>query len=439
MNLSKVIYEWQGKIKDTVGIKRSSEDTLYNSFGSKPIKVITGFRRTGKSFLVRQVANRLVAANKYRLENILFLNFEDYELSEVNNAVSLGKVYDFFRSNIATLNEPLLVILDEIQLVKDWDKFLRTIYEKNDNLEIIITGSNSQLLSAEIGTNLAGRFIEFFLYPFSFKEFLIYKNKSIENLSEYYQNKIEIDSFFNEYVSYGGLPEVFDISAKETKLSYISGVLNKVILDDIIKRFAVENIEVFEQLTKYILANTGCLISFAKLANHIGSYGKKIKPETLIKYCQYLTKAFAVFELNKFDWKQHKFFSQSRKYLAIDTGLLSLVRSEKENYYFRVENLVYLELLRRKNKVYFGMDITGKEIDFIVKDSMTEKIGNKIQVCLNLNKENYERELQAFLQADKFIKNSKNILLTLDNSELIEFKGVKISKKNIIEWLIDNC
>ena len=435
-NIKKLILEWQGEILKTKGIKRIQENLIFDSLGAKPIKVITGFRRSGKSFLVRQIARRAVEAGKYKLANILFLNFEDYEL-DVHEAKELSRVYNIFKSSISEIKEKKLLIFDEIQLVKNWDKFLRTIYEKESDIEIIITGSNSQLLSSEIGSNLAGRFINFFILPFGFVEFLKYKHSMPESISAYYQNKAEIDFLFNEFVSFGGLPEVFSINIKETKLSYIDGILNKVILDDVIKRFALENVEAFELLTKYILATAANQISFAKVANHFNSSGRKIKASTLIKYSQYLVKAFAIFEVNKFDWKQSKYFSQSRKFFAVDTGLLTLFRAERENYSFRIENLVYLELLRRNKDIAYGMNQQGKEIDFIVKDKFNDKISEKIQVCLELNNNNFNREISSFEIADKFLKNSKNILLTLDNTEILKIKNINIYKFNIIEWLLN--
>jgi uncharacterized protein len=434
-NFKSIIYDWQGQIIKTNGVKRVQEDLIFNSLVSKPIKVITGFRRTGKSFLVRQIANRAVNAGLYDLTDILFLNFENYELSEINTAKTLGQLFDFFITDVSNIQNKKLLILDEIQLVKGWDKFLRTIYEKNDNIEIIITGSNSELLSSEIGSHLSGRFIEFFVLPFSFKEFLIYRNKYPKSISDYYQNKTEINSFFNEFISYGGLPEVFTITDNHTKLSYLEGVLNKVILDDVVKRFHLDNVEILEQLTKYLLANTGSQISFAKITNHINFHWGNIKSSTLIKYAQYLVKAFALYEVNKFDWKQSKYFSQSRKFYAVDTGLLNLFRSENENYSFRMENLVFLELLRREQNIVFGMNQQGKEIDFLVENNNgTTK--EKIQVCVDLNERNFKREISAFDVSDKYLKNYKNNLLTLNNSETVKSGNLIIDQINIIEWLL---
>ena len=294
-------------------------------------------------------------------------------------------------------------------------------------------------MSSEISSSLSGRFIEFFILPFSFQEFLIYKDSLPATTSSYYQNKAKVDSLFNEYVTYGGLPEVFSINSQETKLSYIEGVLNKVILDDIIKRFKLDNIKVFEQLTKYLLANVGTTISFSKLANYINSFGNKIKSSTLINYTQYLVKAFAMFEVNKFDWKQYKYFSQTRKFFAVDTGLLSLFRSKQENYSFRIENVVFLELLRRDKQIAFGMDQKHKEIDFIINEKFNSRILEKIQVCLQLNDENFKRETSSFVIADKFLNDSTNTLITLDNTELIEVNEIKINKINIVEWLLSSA
>ena len=169
-----LIYEWQNLILKREGVVREIEGPVLSAIPSKPIKIIAGFRRTGKSFLAQRIAKRLVGQGLYRIDNILYLNFEDFRLSDINSAKKLASVYDLFITDIAK-DGPKLILLDEIQNVSGWDKFVRTIYEKDEEIRIILTGSNSELLSAELGSNLAGRFIEFFILPFSFREFLLYR------------------------------------------------------------------------------------------------------------------------------------------------------------------------------------------------------------------------------------------------------------------------
>ncbi len=435
-NLKQRIFFWQNIIAKTVGVKREIEDEIAATLFSKPIKIITGFRRSGKSFLIRQIARRYVESGSYSLTNILYLNFEDYNFCEINDAEKLGRLYNLFVTDIANISEKMLLIFDEIQNVKNWDKFIRTIYESENNIEIIITGSNSELLSSELSSNLAGRFIEFFVLPFSFREFLTYKKAFPGSNADFYRKYREISALFNEYSSYGALPEVFEIHTSDAKKSYLTGVLNKVILDDIVKRFNVENIDVLEKVLGYLLSSVGNIVSFSKIERLIKSYGLNVCTETIIKYVGYFIKTFSLFELNKFDWKLNSFFSTTKKYFAVDTGLLTLYRFEDENYSFRIENLVFIELMRRNKKINFAMGSNNKEIDFILQNKSSQ-IETKIQVCLELNDKNYRRETGSFLVADKYIKNSENLLLTFGENAVLKEKNIKIKQKNILEWMLN--
>ena len=252
--LSAVIFEWQNLIQRRQGVVRGLEAKLLGAMGSRPIKIVTGFRRSGKSFLVQQVVGRLVREGRVDPANVLYLNLEDFRLMEVTTPERLNQVYELFLSLSARPGKKLLVF-DEIQNVKDWDRFIRTIYEKDSgDIEIILTGSNSELLSSELGSNLAGRFIEFFLLPFSFREFLAYRSVKVEDKAGYLRNKREISALFTEYLNHGGFPEVFDIPSPESKLSYLSGIVSKVILDDVVRRFKVDNVTLLEKLFHYLMA-----------------------------------------------------------------------------------------------------------------------------------------------------------------------------------------
>ena len=430
------IYYWQDLIAKTAGVKREIENSITATIYSKPIKIITGFRRSGKSFLVRQIANKYYQNKNYDLDNILYLNFEDYHLTNINTAEKLGTLYEYFSTEIANSAKKRLLVFDEIQNVKDWDKFIRTIYESELNIEIMLTGSNSKLLSSELSSCLAGRFIEFFILPFSFREFLVYKNKLPESKAEYHRNNREIKTLFKEYSIFGGLPEVFEIQTVDAKKSYLSGVLNKVILDDIIKRFNVDNIDVLEKLLTYLLASSGKIISYSKIESLIKSYGSKVCFETIVKYISYFIQTFSIFEQHKFDWKLNKYFATTRKFFTIDTGLLTLYKFDNEDYSLRIENLIFIELLRQKYDINFGMNSQNKEIDFILQKN--RKIEMKIQVCIELTESNYKRETDSFLIADKYLKNSKNLLLTFGDSKAFTEKDIKIEEMNILEWLIFN-
>ena len=318
-----MIYQWQNQIARREGIERELEPTILKSIPSKPIKIVTGFRRSGKSFLVQQIAQKLIRQKKVLLENVLYLNFEDFQLSEVTTPQKIEQIYEVFATDVAKVGYQLL-IFDEIQNVPSWERWIRTLYEKSSNLEIILTGSNSEMLSAELSSRLAGRFIEFFLFPFSFRETLRYKKITIPTKHDY-RNEKEIKQAFD------ALPEVLGIPDEEAKLSYLKGVLMKVVLDDVVKRFKLENIDLIERLLGYLMANPGTVISYQRLSQHLENMGVKTKTETIIKYTYFLTQAFALMSLSKLNWKQHKIFSSSQKYYSIDPGLLSLYRPHSEN------------------------------------------------------------------------------------------------------------
>jgi len=430
----RLIAEWQNRILRIQGIYREYLDTLHATIGSKPIKIITGFRRSGKSFLVQLAARKLIENNTFSVSNILYLNFEDFRLAGINTPEKLDTFYRVFRAEIADDKKKLL-IFDEIQNVNNWDRFIRTIYETDHDVEIILTGSNSRLLSSEIGSNLAGRFIELSILPFDFTEYLRYVGVKISNAADYFRNQEKIHYHFSQYVKFGGLPEILSINSETARFSYIEGIISKVILDDIIKRFNIKHTTVVEKTLFYLFSAIGNIISFTKISNYLKRLDISIKNETLIKYIQYMLTTFAIYETNKFDWKLGKLFGTTRKYYAVDTGVVNLYPGMVSNYSKQLENIVFLKLKRNGKQINFGALPSGKEIDFITQTANGEF--EKYQVTQTLHKDNYNRELSSFLLQNTYLKDGKNILLTLDeNEEEIDYQDGKVLKKNLIRWLL---
>jgi len=435
MKIISIISDWQKTFLTVEGITRSYENDLFRASGSKPIKIITGFRRSGKSFLVQKTARKLVEQKVYPLKNILYLNFEDYLLSDIRNNDDLGKIVKLFLQEMAE-NGRKLIIFDEIQMINEWDKLIRTIYEKEQNVEIFLTGSNSQLLSSELGTNLSGRFVEIKILPFSFKEFLEFKEISINTEIDFYREHSQIVPLFTEYLMFGGLPEIFLIKDNKTKYSYLRGVISKVILDDIIKRFKVRQPEIIEQILHYIYAGVGNIISTSRIVNLIQHNGVNIKKETISSYIEFIKKTFAVSSIDKFDWKLSRVFNSSSKYYSIDNGLINLYENITNNYAKQLENIVFLKLKRDFLQIFYGALQNGKEIDFVVKTD-TGKF-KKYQVSKTITERNKKRELSSFLYSDKYLGTDNNILLTMDEKEeKLEYEGCRIEKKYIIKWLLD--
>lgn len=433
--LTTVLFEWQSLIQRRSGVRRDLEASVIRAMGSRPIKIVTGFRRCGKSFLVQQVARRLLDAGQIEPANLLYLNLEDFRLMEVSSPERLNQLYELFL-NASAKQGKRLVIFDEIQNVPDWDRFIRTIYERDgESTEIMLTGSNSELLSSELGSNLAGRFIEFSLMPFSFQEFLAYRGVSVTAAADYYRQRQEINRLFIEYLSHGGLPEVFDIPGQDARLSYLSGIVSKVILDDVVRRFRVDNVVLLEKLFHYLMVGAGSVTTFASLARRAKAMGIRTKTETIITYCGYLLKTFALCEVNRFSWKQNRVFSDTRKYFAIDPGLITLYRPPEENLALRLEHAVFLELRRRGATIFYGTNDTSRELDFLA--SAGGRSFDRYQVAVTLTAHDERRELGAFALADPYLQKGENFFLSMDEEEEVrDWQGVAIQRRHLIKWLL---
>lgn len=429
-DLLSIIYDWQNIALTREGAQRNIERSVFETIGSKPIKIITGFRRCGKSFLLQQLIRKAVKDKKIEKDNFLYINFEDYRLENFTTNRHLESIYSCFKENSGNKKGRKIIAFDEIQKIDRWEKFIRTLYEKESDIEIFLTGSNSQLLSSELSSALSGRFIEFRLFPFSFCEYLDYKKIKCESEKEFIRHEKLIRTEFNTYLNYGGLPEVFEINTHDARLSYLSGIINKVILDDVVKRFHVENIEMLERIFRFIVAESGKQISFQNMVRYLKQTGINTKAETVIKYTGYLLKAFALSEVIKLEWSSNQYFSSQKKYYSADTGLISVVRRTTENFSFRLENVVALELMRRYTEIYYGRNRSNKEIDFLVKDGEN---WNKIQICQELNAVNVTRETSVFADVSGFL-NGDNLMLTYNKSNL-SLPG-KITEKNLLKWLL---
>ncbi|HPO05623.1 MAG TPA: ATP-binding protein [Candidatus Gracilibacteria bacterium] len=432
-NIIKIIINWQDHILKNQGIKREIFSKIYAEIQAKPIKILTGFRRSGKSFLMTQIAKQAIDEKKYSLNNVLYINFEDVQLLSHQNLEGLNLIWQSFNNNISEKG-PKLVIFDEIQLIPNWQNFIRTLYEKEKDLSIFLTGSNSEMLSSELGSALAGRYIEFHILPFSFSEVLALKNIYIKDRNDYWRQEKDIVATFTDFYNFGGLPEIYSINGDSARKSYYEGIIKKVILDDIIKRFKVKNIGLLEELFSYLLGGIGNVTLISKLTNKINSIKNlQITQNTIIDYVKYFKQCFALFDLAKFDWKQSKIFNTTKKYYCIDLGVLncfseSLVNIDSK----KLENLVFLHLKKKHPMIYFGQDNLGKEIDFIVPKENGKF--DKYQVCQQLTPDNQAREIGNLELANNYLKTGNTFLITEKESRYLP--NSNIQQINIIEFLL---
>ena len=385
--------------------------------GTELIKVMTGIRRCGKSVMLDLIKEELVESG-VNPEQFITINFEDLNYAHLQTAEALheeitkqaneigGKVYLFF---------------DEIQEVEDWEKCINSFRVTLD-CDIYITGSNAKLLSGELSTYLGGRYVEFVIYPFSFAEFL-----------ELYRSVAPNDSIqksFQKYLTAGGMPYLANIRYEDapSKL-YLHDLFNSVQLKDIVKRNKIRDVDLLERIIAYVTINTGTTFSATSLAKFFKNEQRTVAPETILNYIKYCCDAYLFYQVKREDLQGKQILSSNEKYYIADHGIREAVLGgNTRDINLILENIVYLELLRRNYKVTVGR--TGdKEIDFVC-DRQGEKL--YIQVCYLLaSDETIRREFGAY---DSIRDNYPKYVVSLDEFDMSR-NGIK--HRNIRDFLLE--
>lgn len=394
------------------------------SINNKLIKAIIGFRRSGKSYLLKMLAQFLLE-QKVPKENIFYLNFENDLLSNVKTVHDLRKIWELYLRHKSIPNQPIYIIWDEIQLVESWEKLVRTLYE-TEKYHIYISGSNSKLLSGELSSSLSGRSLDLYVSPFSFCEYLRYLKIDPNN---YHPNKLQIDQAFVKYLRRGGLAEQFELD-DESSSNYRDGLIQKIILDDIAKRYQVDKIKVLQNSFQFISGNLTSTLSLRKIIGRLKDQGVEITPTTLDNYIYYWETSYAISKLTKFDYRLSRVFDRTAKYYVIDNIFIG---GQEESDEKRLENLVYIELIRRygKENIFFGQDPNGYEIDFVIKLENEFKF---FQVCYKLDDNNAKREFGNLNLINKYIEGAGTVLYLDD----LRKNDISPNCTSVIEWLLIN-
>lgn len=379
------------------------------------IKVITGLRRSGKSTLMLMYKDYLLN-NQVKEDNIIYINFESAMYDDIKNYKDL---YQFVKEKIK--KDKVYLLLDEVQNVESWEKAINS-FKVDFDIDIYITGSNAYLLSSELSTLLSGRYIEIKMYPLSFKEFLIFNN----------YDTINIEDKFNEYLKYGGLPAITLIKNNdELVLSYLNDIYNSIVKKDIIDRNNLKNTTLLENIIKYLANNIGSPISSTKISNYLNS--NKITPncnhQTIDNYLNMLEKSYIIYKADRTDIKDKSVLKTLGKYYISDTGIRNIILGFRNiNEGHLLENVVYLELLRRGYKVSVGKTYEY-EVDFVAENP-NEII--YLQVSLSITDEKVkDREIRSL---ENIKDNYEKIILTMDKTINQDFNGIKVM--NIIDWLL---
>lgn len=383
---------------------------------TEPIKIITGVRRSGKTYLLHSIKEELIEQGISK-ENIFLISFESQKYNKIQNFMELDVCVN---NLIKNTSGKIYLLFDEIQNIRGWEKSINS-YRVDFDCDIYITGSNSELLSGELATLIAGRYFHIDVYPFSFKEFLQYKKEI---------NRIDIKNkelqLFNEYVKYGGMPSLQQVQDID-KFSYLEDIYSTILLKDIISRHNLRNAEILNRILTFIISNIGQPVSANGISKYLKHENLKVSADTVLNYLSFSQNACFIHEAKKENLKGKKVLKTNGKYYLVDHGFnQAIIGKDMENTGQILENIVYIELLRRGYDVKVG-DINGKEVDFVCNKA-DRKIYIQVTYLL-LGKETVKREFGSLRAiGDDYEK----YVLSMDN---LDFSNTGIKHMNIIEFL----
>ena len=387
---------------------------LMNWRDKKVIKVITGVRRCGKSTLL-DLYKSYLREQGVTDEQIISINFEDYDYIDL---LESRNFYAYVKERILSDGRMTYFFFDEIQNVKDFERVVDSLSIK-PNVDIYITGSNAYMLSSELATLLSGRYIEIKMLPLSFKEYVEFSGDE-RDLSRKYRSYIETSSF----------PYVLDMQQDARVIrEYLNGIYNTIVVKDITQRNKFPDTMMLESVLRFAYDNIGNILSTKKIADTMTSDGRKIDTKTVEKYLSALIESYMLYQCKRYNIKGRQYLKTLDKYYAVDMGMRKvLLGSKAMDAGHILENVVYLELLRRGYDVYIGK-VDDLEVDFVAMD---DKGMTYYQVSATVRDEKTLKRELASLQS--ISDNYPKILLTLDDDPEMEYAGIR--KINALDWLL---
>ncbi|EKD92176.1 MAG: hypothetical protein ACD_29C00135G0001 [uncultured bacterium] len=412
--LKTVILEWQVSKAIKPDVPRKLSVDLDAAIRSESTVIITGVRRCGKSILLQHIRNQ-------QKENHYYLNFEDERL--VNFTIDDFQI--MMELFIELFGEEKTCYFDEIQNIEGWERFVRRLYE--NGYKIFITGSNSKMLSQEMGTHLTGRYIKIELYPFSFGEFLTFKKIKLNAQYATTTIKAKLNNLIKKYMTVGGFPQY----VKEEMLEYLQSLYESILYRDIITRYKLPNEYAIKQLAFYFASNVGKEITYNSLRKllHLGAVN------TVSDYCQYLENCYLFFLIKRFSFSVKQQSNSPKKVYTVDTGLAHAIGFRSSDDTGRMlENIVFIELKRRNFEIYYHRE--KKECDFVA--CKQNKIKELIQVCFDLSdSETKEREINGLIDAMHHYKMKRGTIITLTETDefTAKYNGKTFQINVIPVWL----
>ena len=383
------------------------------------VKAYIGIRRSGKTSLMYNFIDELKSMG-VEDENIIFISLESREYAHIDSTQQLD---DIIYDKVKNIEGKVYLFFDEIQQVNGWEKSINS-YRVSIDSDIYITGSNSKLLSGELATLLTGRYLTINVYPFSFKEFLQYKNE-IEDVE---LTDDSIRKLYDEYFNFGGMPGIMTLGSNEFKKNALKDIYNSILFEDVVSRFKINNIDLLQRFARYMTSSTGEIFSSKSIKNYLKSNNIYTSQDTLLKYNEYMKQSFFISKCKCFELKGRREMKILGKYYLMDHGFHhALIEDNILKVTKILENIVYVELLRRGYKINVGRNADNSEVDFVCEKSGKYKY---IQVSYRLTSEKtLNREITPLLKIpDKY----ESILITAENHDFSK-DGVK--HLNIIDFL----
>ena len=391
-------------------------DRIEPFLGTPVIKIITGMRRVGKSAFLQLLADHFRTKLATPADHMLYIDKESLEFEDI---VDYRDLHARAKAAFADKSGRKLLLVDEIQEIGQWERAIASL-AKDQSLDIVITGSNAHMLSSELATLLAGRYIEFPIYTLSLSEFLRFRERPPEHAQQ----------SFAEYIKYGGLPGLSQFPLDEPVIyAYISGIYHTILLKDVVKRNQVRSVAQLESIARYLFDNIGNITSASRIAQFVRSQRLSLSVDTVQNYLRFFTDAFVAYRVPRYDLKGKRLLEIHEKYYLGDVGLRHALLGYREGDISGIlENVVYMELRRRGYEVCIG-SLGGKEIDFIAT-RQSEKV--YIQVAYLLaSPDTITRELTPL---QSIPDNYPKLILSLDTTFGHDLAGIQ--RINLIDWLM---
>ena len=383
------------------------------------IKVLTGIRRSGKSVMLKLIMEEL-KQNKIDEKQFININFENLINRELTTA---DKLHEYILKKASEIKKKCYIFLDEIQEVKDWEKCINSLRVNEEyDFDIYITGSNAKLLSGELSTYLAGRYIEFVIYPFSFKEFL----ETLKSI----QQDVSTREAFQKYVKFGGMPFLYNLAfEEEASLQYLKDIYSSIILKDITQRNKIRDTDLLERVISYLIINVGNNFSATSISKFFKSENRKVSVETILNYIKAAEESFLIYKVSRDDLIGKKILNVNEKYYIADHGMREAILGSNQRDINQIfENIIYLELLRKGYNVRVGK-VDNLEVDFVCTKG-NEKIYVQVAYLL-ASSETIERE---FTSLEKIDDNYPKYVISMDEFDMSR-NGIK--HINIIDFLMN--